>query len=349
MHPPAATAWRRNVTRKPTLKTIAEISGLAVATVSRALNDAPDIRADTKVLVRRIAAEVGYVPNRAGVRLRTGRTNVISLVMSTEHSMMNHTAQLIWSVAEELRHTPYHLIITPFFAGQDPMEPVRYVVETGSADALIINQTLPDDPRVRYLVDRGFPFASHGRTEMGVEHPYFDYDNEAFSRIVMGKLAERGCKSVVMIAPPREQTYSNALVAGGEAAAREHGITFRAETEVSSDDMHDMIRENVTRRLAEDPSIDGYICGSIASTLAVIAAAEAAGREIGKTIQIATKEAVPFIQLMRKDIISLSEDVSRAGTFLAQAVIQAISDPELPPMQELEIPEDDEAPDTADE
>ncbi|MEJ1992395.1 MAG: LacI family DNA-binding transcriptional regulator, partial [Maritimibacter sp.] len=112
MHPPAATAWRRNVTRKPTLKTIAEISGLAVATVSRALNDAPDIRADTKVLVRRIAAEVGYVPNRAGVRLRTGRTNVISLVMSTEHSMMNHTAQLIWSVAEELRHTPYHLIIS---------------------------------------------------------------------------------------------------------------------------------------------------------------------------------------------------------------------------------------------
>ncbi|MEJ1993096.1 MAG: HD domain-containing protein, partial [Maritimibacter sp.] len=105
----------------------------------------------------------------------------------------------------------YHLIITPFFAGQDPMEPVRYVVETGSADALIINQTLPDDPRVRYLVDRGFPFASHGRTEMGVEHPYFDYDNEAFSRIVMGKLAKRGCKSVVMIAPPREQTYSNAL------------------------------------------------------------------------------------------------------------------------------------------
>ncbi|MEJ1993095.1 MAG: transcriptional regulator, partial [Maritimibacter sp.] len=134
-----------------------------------------------------------------------------------------------------------------------------------------------------------------------------------------------------------------------ETAAREHGITFRAETEVSSDDMHDMIRENVTRRLAEDPSIDGYVCGSIASTLAVIAAAEAAGREIGKTIQIATKEAVPFIQLMRKDIISLSEDVSRAGTFLAQAVIQAISDPELPPMQELEIPEDDEAPDTAEE
>ena len=56
---------------KPTLKTIAQISGLAVATVSRALSDAPDIKDETKATVRRIAREIGYVPNRAGVRLRS--------------------------------------------------------------------------------------------------------------------------------------------------------------------------------------------------------------------------------------------------------------------------------------
>jgi len=64
--------------QKPTLKTIAQMSGLAVPTVSRALNDAPDIGSETKKTIRRIADEIGYVPNRAGVRLRTGRTNVIS-------------------------------------------------------------------------------------------------------------------------------------------------------------------------------------------------------------------------------------------------------------------------------
>ena len=37
---------------KPTLKTIARISGLAVPTVSRALNDAPDIGSETKKLIR---------------------------------------------------------------------------------------------------------------------------------------------------------------------------------------------------------------------------------------------------------------------------------------------------------
>ncbi|MEL6809546.1 MAG: LacI family DNA-binding transcriptional regulator, partial [Pseudomonadota bacterium] len=61
---------------RPTLKTIARLSGLAVPTVSRALSDAPDIGKDTKRRIRDIAKRIGYRPNRAGVRLRTGRTNV---------------------------------------------------------------------------------------------------------------------------------------------------------------------------------------------------------------------------------------------------------------------------------
>ena len=133
---------------KPTLKTIAALSGMAVPTVSRALSDAPDISAATKAKVRKIADDIGYVPNRAGVRLRTGRTNVISLVMSTENEIMNMTARLTASIANGLRGTPYHLNLTHFFPGDDPMVPIRYIVETGAADAVIFNAVQPDDPRV---------------------------------------------------------------------------------------------------------------------------------------------------------------------------------------------------------
>jgi Bacterial regulatory proteins, lacI family len=61
---------------RPTLKTIAEATGFAVATVSRALKDAPDIGEETKRRVREAAERLGYRQNRAAVRLRTGKTNV---------------------------------------------------------------------------------------------------------------------------------------------------------------------------------------------------------------------------------------------------------------------------------
>jgi len=84
---------------RPTLKTIAAETGLAIATVSRALKDASDISEDTKKRVRETAERLGYRPNRAGVRLRTGKTNVIALVLSTEADVMNHTSKLIYSIA----------------------------------------------------------------------------------------------------------------------------------------------------------------------------------------------------------------------------------------------------------
>jgi len=73
---------------RPTLKTIAYMTGLGITTVSRALKDAPDIGAETKERVRLIAQQIGYQPNRAGVRLRTGKTNVIALVLSVDEELM---------------------------------------------------------------------------------------------------------------------------------------------------------------------------------------------------------------------------------------------------------------------
>ncbi len=83
---------------RPTLKTIAFMTGLGVTTVSRALKDAPEIGEETRRRVQLVARQVGYRPNRAGVRLRTGKTNVISLVLNTEEQVMG------FRLGHDLRH-----------------------------------------------------------------------------------------------------------------------------------------------------------------------------------------------------------------------------------------------------
>ena len=49
---------------RPTLKTIAFMTGLGVTTVSRALKDAPEIGEETRRRVQLVARQVGYRPNR---------------------------------------------------------------------------------------------------------------------------------------------------------------------------------------------------------------------------------------------------------------------------------------------
>ena len=323
---------------KPTLKTIARLSGLAVPTVSRALNDAPDIKAATKVRVREIAEKIGYVPNRAGVRLRTGRTNVISLVLSTEHDLTNHTGSLISSIAGAMQGTPFHMNVTPYFPDDDLMKPIRYIVETGSADAVILNKVAPEDERVKYLMDRKFPFVTHGRSIWCDQHPYYDFDNEIVGELALQKLVGRTRKTILLIAPPRDQFYAKHLISGCEAAARELGAKVLTHPTVTSDSPRIPLTDEIAKFLAQNPQVDGIICASTSAAMASVASLEKVGRTLGEDIDVFAKEAVSILEWFRPGILTIFEDVNSAGDFVARAAMQAVRKPDEPPMQYLEKP-----------
>lgn len=327
---------------RPTLKTLAAATGLAVATVSRALKDAPDIGEETKRRVRETAERLGYRPNRAGVRLRTGKTNVIALVLSAEADVMNHTSQLLYSIARTLKGTAYHLVVMPFFPDEDPMTAIRYIVETGSADGVILNQTRPDDPRIRYMQDRGFPFATHGRTDMGIDHPYFDYDNEAYARHAVRLLHARGRKRLLIVAPPRAHAYARHMLQGFTDQAAQLGLAFEVADTVTSDSPGHEIEAAIEARFRAPSPPDGLILGSTTATMASVHGAERAGAVLARDFDAVGKEAIPFLHRFRSDLIVLREDVSRAGHFLAKAIIAAIERRAPETSQFLDSPAPDE-------
>lgn len=323
---------------RPTLKTIAAATGLAIATVSRALKDAPDIGEETKRRVRETALKLGYRQNRAAVRLRTGKTNVIALLLSTESDVMNHTSKLLYSIADALRGTAYHLVVMPFFRDQDPMDPVRYIVETESADGIILNQTKPDDPRIRYMTEHHIPFATHGRTDMGLDHPYFDYDNEAFGHLAVQALAERQRRHVYMIAPPRNHMYARHMIMGASQEATARNMRFELADTVTSDSSADDIEAAVAQRFS-DAAPDAIIAGSTTGAIAAVAGVESAGLQIGKNLDVVSKEAIRLLHRFRKEMIVVNEDVARAGNFLARAVMAAIEGRAPDQGQALEVPQ----------
>lgn len=329
---------------KPTLKTISRLSGLAVPTVSRALNDAPDIGAETKIRVRRIASEIGYVPNRAGVRLRTGRTNVIGLVLGAEVNMMNHTAQLMTSLTRTLRDTPYHVVVSPRLPDEELLRPIRYLVENRAADGIIFNATEPNDPRVEYLLQRRFPFATHGRDNLAHLHPYFDYDNKAFGNVAIRHLAARGRRNIAVILPPLHQNYGMNMYEGVTETGAALGVLVRPCDRITSDSSVAEVAGRIREILSMDPTIDAIVTASPTGCMAAAEAAEAMGRHIGFDIDIYGKEAIPFLKLFRREILVLHENVGKAGEFLAHAVLKAIAEPQAPPMQGLDTPTFDTQP-----
>lgn len=323
---------------RPTLKTISQITGLAIATVSRALHDAPDISTATKKRVRDCADHIGYLPNRAGQRLRTGKTHVVALLITTEPDIMNHTAQLISSLAAGLQGTSYHLVVTPYAPDADVMQPVRQVIDAGAADAVILNQTQPNDPRVAYLMERHFPFATHGRTIWADQHAWFDFDNRRFADLGIEALARRGRKSVLVIAPPAGQFYGQEIRESVFAACQHLGITQIPLEGATSDSPSSLIAGAVTRAFTQHPDIDAILCASPMGTITAVDAAEQMGRVIGRDFDAFSKEAIPLLGRFRRETLALHEDVAKAGHALARAAVQAIETPDAPPLQGMDVP-----------
>ena len=67
-----------------TLEEIGLRAGVSRSTVSRVLNNHPDVRASVRQRVEKVIAETGFVPNQAARALVSNRNGLIGLVMLTE-------------------------------------------------------------------------------------------------------------------------------------------------------------------------------------------------------------------------------------------------------------------------
>ncbi len=333
---------------RPTLKTIAFMTGLGVTTVSRALKDAPDIGEATKKRVRLVAEQIGYRPNRAGVRLRTGKTNVISLVLNTEEQIMGLTSHMIQGISEELASTPYHLVVTPYTHAKDPMDPVRYVVETGSADGVILSRTEPEDPRVRFLSDRNMPFVTHGRTEMGLNHAYHDYDNSAFASEAVDILARLGRKRLLLLGPPSNLTYGRHMSEGFLKAADRHDLRPLSAPSISTDDDIETIADEIRNQMTGPRPPDGIVCGSGSAGIAAAIGLEQAGCTLGKEVDIVTKQSsFDMLKWFRPGLHVINEDFRMAGRDLARKILALIDGTPATELQTLAYHGTDPATDPA--
>ena len=322
---------------RPTLKTIAFMTGLGITTVSRALKDAPDIGAETKERVRMVARQLGYQPNRAGVRLRTGKTNVIALVLSVDEEIMGFTSQMVFGISDVLTGTPYHLVVTPYSLSKDPLLPVRYVVDTASADGVIISRIEPDDPRVRLLAENNIAFATHGRTENGFVHPYHDFDSEAYARDAVKALVAKGRQRIALLHPPSRLTYYGHTRVGFQAALHEHGaeeIPLRVNIDAPLTD----IRDEIEALMRSPHRPDGIVSSSASGAIAINAGIAAAGLVLGKDLDVVSKQSGEILNWIAPEMITCFEDVRHAGRELARALIRRIEGVEPESLQSISSP-----------
>jgi LacI family transcriptional regulator len=323
---------------RPTLRTIAEMTGLSLSTVSLSLRGGASLKQETRDKVAEAARLVGYVPDRAGVRLRTGKTNVITLVLHGGDDSIDFARQMIQGIGMALAGTQYHLNVTPEFGGDGDLSAVRYILDSRAADGIIITHTAPQDRRVAALMDAGFPFVSHGRTAFATPHPFHDFHSEVFASKALERLADKGCRRVMLfIGNPSITNFDNIATAFRAAAAR-RGVVAEildvGETRSTPDEVRTLGAELAMR--PDRP--DGIITDNEIRTIALLTGMQSVGVAPGQGVEIVYKQTSGILPTIYPRLDSIEEDVTASGAELTRLLIRRIGGEPAESLQTLAEP-----------
>lgn len=316
----------RTSDQKPTQKMIADRAGISVGAVSRALANDPKIAEDTRRMVQALATEMGYSPDRAAQRLRTGRTQVINLILPPHEEIFGFGTSLIRGITRGLEGSSFHLVVMPDFdadaAGEDTL---RRIVRNRLSDGVLFSRTEPDDARVRFLAEAGFPFVSHGRTELATAHPYVDYDNYGFAYEAARRLIARGARSLSILLPPPNLSFRQHLLHGFMTAVRESGVRHEIFQGADLDSTPEQVRAAVEARYRAPDAPEGLILPGEVSGLAALAAVQDIGLVPDRDVRLVVKQTTGLFDLVRPRVDSIFEDLPEAGVQMAQLLLRRIA------------------------
>lgn len=320
---------------KPTVHTLARATGLSLATVSRALSGSASVLPATRERVLAAARELHYVRDRAAVRLKTGKTQVIAFMMDRLDARQPGYKQLMLGIGDAMQGSDYHLIVLPDARDDDPLSGVRYVVERGLADGLLLSHTTAADARVRYLQDQGFPFVTHGRTQLLQPHASVDFANEQFAAGAVRALAARGRRRLGILLPQPGSVFRDHLGDGFDRACAEHGASGTRVHEVSLDDGPEAIYQWALREAAR---FDGLVLSLEAPALPLLGALADVRLQPGRDVDIAVKYSSDLPHYIRQPLLACFEDLHATGLTLGRELLLQLRQPGGPLRQLLFSP-----------
>lgn len=217
------------IKRPATLKTIAEAAGVSVTTVTRSLGDGKNISTATIEKVRLTAKNLGYTRNLDAVKLRTGKSFIITAILgiTTEEEIGDSgSSALLTGMHQRLAETDYSLRVVPIPIGDFSLEPIIEAANNLANGGVILDHTEAQDKRVLYLLEQDIPLVTYGRTELFSEHSYFDIDNEFAAYQGTKALIDQGCKKIALLDGDEKYMFIRQRRRGYETALKEAGIEF---------------------------------------------------------------------------------------------------------------------------
>jgi DNA-binding LacI/PurR family transcriptional regulator len=208
------------------LKDIAQLIGVSVMTVSKALRDEPDVSAATKAKIKKLAADMGYVPDSSAQGLRTKTTKLFGLVIPATTNPIY--ARIVFAIEERAHELGYDLLITQTLNQPEREDACLRRLLSRRVDGLFITPVYRFEAEARIyqeIVTRNIPTVL-----LGAPAPFcknflaIEIEELVASYNVTKHLLGLGHKKIAYLTGPPAAPWAHERFEGYRRALREAGI-----------------------------------------------------------------------------------------------------------------------------
>lgn len=212
----------------PTMLDVAKRAGVALSTVSYALNGTRPISEETRQRIFAAMQELGYRPHALARGLASKRSRIIALLFPLSERGLGITElEFVSGAVEAARENEYHLIL--WSSEMYEVDELWQLTRQGLVDGVIVMEVHLFDERINLLREVGFPFSMIGRTANTADVGYVDIDFEQTLQEMVDHLAQLGHTHIAFLNQSQavfEAGYGPAVraQAGFEQATKAAGL-----------------------------------------------------------------------------------------------------------------------------
>jgi LacI family transcriptional regulator len=321
-----------------TIKEIAKLAGVSRSTVSRVINNDPNVSEKTRSKVQSIIDQVGYQPNPVARSLISGRTRVLGLVIPMSYSSLytdpffSLLAQGISSTCTANNYTLMLWLVEPDYEKRANSN----ILNNRLIDGIIVASNRVDDPLLDGLIERKMPVVQIGRNKRE-EVSSVDADNVHGAATAVRLLVDSGRKRLATVTGHMDLFSSRDRLAGFKRSLQEKNLPILDER-IAFGDFTEEGGYLQTKMLLSKSDFDGIFVASDMMSFGALRAFHEAGLRVPEDVALVSFDDIPAAARHRPALTTIRQPIHQMGAIAAQTLIDQLENDDTATPRRIILP-----------
>jgi len=323
-----------------TIKQVAESAGVSIQTVSRVLNNRPDVSPETRQRVQQIISDLRYHPFAIARGLASKRTYTLGLIASDFSDYW--FSQVVTGAEIEAHEHGYFFMLGS--TGYDPLEEpkfLRLLRQRHVEGFLFVRASRPNDlEHLSNLQKSGIPIVTTGFYLPLAEFGIVEVDNVRGGRRATQYLIELGHSQIAMITGPTDWKSVSDRTQGYLQALDSANITPNPDLIVHGENwLHRSGYDAAKELLRKKQRFTALFAQNDRIARGAIHALREAGLRVPQDVSTVGYDDIPEAEFSDPPLTTIGQPMQEVGKAATRLLIKMIEDPTSIPQQMLFDPE----------